>query len=188
MGLKRAFAPAALLLLLSGGNPAGADEPPAEPDAYRLDDYRTPTPPTVLGRKALTTEKAEQLWRNGGAAFIDVLPAPRRPDALSPTAIWAPRPHLSIPGSTWLPDVGRGALNADLEAWFRTSLDRIAKGDRGAAVVFFCLADCWMSWNAARRALEWGYAGAQWYRDGTDAWSFAGLPLAEIAPPSDQPR
>jgi PQQ-dependent catabolism-associated CXXCW motif protein len=40
------------------------------------------------------------------------------------------------------------------------------------------MADCWMSWNAAKRALELGHKAVVWYPEGTDGWSEAGLPLA----------
>ena len=56
------------------------------------------------------------------------------------------------------------------------------KGRRDAPVVFYCLANCWMSWNAAKRAASWGYTRVYWYRDGTDGWEAAGLPLAAAAP------
>ena len=46
----------------------------------------------------------------------------------------------------------------------------------------YCLADCWMSWNAAKRALKIGYSNVAWYRDGTDGWLAAGLPLQEATP------
>ena len=85
-------------------------------------------------------------------------------------------------GSFWLPDVGRGELDAKLEGYFRTNLDRVAKGRRNAAVVFYCLANCWMSWNAAKRAASWGYMRVYWYRDGTDGWEAAKLPLAAASP------
>jgi PQQ-dependent catabolism-associated CXXCW motif protein len=49
-------------------------------------------------------------------------------------------------------------------------------------VVFYCLADCWMSWNAAKRAAAWGYTRVYWYRDGTDGWAAAKLPLVEAQP------
>jgi PQQ-dependent catabolism-associated CXXCW motif protein len=49
-------------------------------------------------------------------------------------------------------------------------------------VVLYCLADCWMSWNAAKRAQEIGYSNVAWYREGTDGWFAAGLPLEETAP------
>jgi PQQ-dependent catabolism-associated CXXCW motif protein len=49
-------------------------------------------------------------------------------------------------------------------------------------VVFYCLADCWMSWNAAKRAASWGYREVLWYRDGTDGWEAAGLPTEVLHP------
>jgi PQQ-dependent catabolism-associated CXXCW motif protein len=165
------------------------EEPlPEEPLGYRTEDYRSPTPATVDARPALDTEAARRLWEAHSAIFVDVLPAPRRPEGLAPAAIWAPRPRLAIPGGVWLPDVGRGELSQPVEAWFRTSLERLTSGNRAAPLVFYCLADCWMSWNAAKRALAWGYAGTLWYRDGTDGWQAAGLPLAEAAIPEDVPR
>ena len=91
-------------------------------------------------------------------------------------------------GSIWLPDSGRGALSPELETWFRTSLARITAARDDAPLVFYCRVDCWMSWNATKRALEWGYRAASWYRDGTDGWSEAALPLAEAQPPSDAPH
>jgi PQQ-dependent catabolism-associated CXXCW motif protein len=51
-------------------------------------------------------------------------------------------------------------------------------------VVLYCLADCWMSWNAAKRALAIGYSNVAWYREGTDGWVAAGLPLEEATPES----
>jgi rhodanese-related sulfurtransferase len=39
-----------------------------------------------------------------------------------------------------------------------------------------------MSWNAAKRAVSWGYTDVLWYPDGTDGWQEAGLPLAEARP------
>ncbi len=161
----------------------GDDTRPPEPQSYRLDDYRTPTPATVDGKRPLSTEEAHRIWQARAAIFIDVLPAPRRPDGLPQGAIWAPRPRLDIPGSVWLPDVGRGSLSPELEAWFRAHLERLTAGDKTAPLVFYCLADCWMSWNATKRALSWGYSGTQWYEEGTDGWEVAGFPLAATPPP-----
>jgi len=39
-----------------------------------------------------------------------------------------------------------------------------------------------MSWNAAKRAIEWGYRLIVWFPDGTDAWRAAGLALEEAEP------
>jgi rhodanese-related sulfurtransferase len=39
-----------------------------------------------------------------------------------------------------------------------------------------------MSWNAAKRALSYGYTDVAWYPEGTDGWAFAGLPLVDAQP------
>jgi PQQ-dependent catabolism-associated CXXCW motif protein len=158
---------------------AGLGAPPPEPRGYRTDNYRAETPATVSGGTALDTSAAHRLWRGGVAVWIDVLPTPHRPANLPAAAVWLPVARRDIPGSVWLPDVGRGDLNPRLEAYFRANLERVTKGRPEAPVVFYCLADCWMSWNAAKRAVRWGYTRIYWYRDGTDGWQGAKLPLTE---------
>jgi rhodanese-related sulfurtransferase len=39
-----------------------------------------------------------------------------------------------------------------------------------------------MSWNAAKRALTYGYSNISWYPLGSDGWEQAGLPLVEAKP------
>ena len=75
-----------------------------------------------------------------------------------------PLPHRDIPGSLWLPDVGRGALSPELEGYFRDHLEAATARRHDMPVVFYCLADCWMSWNAAKRAASWSYTQVYWYR------------------------
>lgn len=177
---RRAFAGIVFGALLVG-QPAARAEPP-ELQGYRTDNYRAPTPATVAGAAVLDTIAARRLWKAGGAVWIDVLAAPHRPTDLPASAVWLPVPRRDIPGSVWLPDVGRGALNPTLEAYFRANLERVTRGRRAAPVVFYCLANCWMSWNAAKRAASWGYTRIYWYRDGTDGWEAAKLPLATAQP------
>jgi PQQ-dependent catabolism-associated CXXCW motif protein len=171
-------------LLLAGS--LGANARPAEPEGYRTDDYRAPTPDTVAGGVVLDTEAAHRLWTSGDAVWIDVLPAPRRPANLPQSAVWMPLPHRDIPGSLWLPDVGRGALSPELEGYFRNHLETATSRRRNTPVVFYCLADCWMSWNAAKRVASWGYTQVFWYPDGTDGWEAANLPM-QTAEPSPRP-
>lgn len=173
----------ALLALFALARAAPPDAPAVpEPEGYRLDDYRSPVPATVAGGRAIGTAEAQALWRKQGALFVDVLPAPRRPEKLPAEALWKPLPRRDIPGSLWLPDVGRGAINEALDAYFRDNLARATKGDKGAAIVLYCLADCWMSWNATKRAAGYGYTQLYWYRDGTSGWEAAALPVAEAIP------
>lgn len=163
------------------GNAAANAQPP-EPGGYRMDNYRAPTPQTMAGGTVLDTQTAHALWESGKAVWFDVLPARRRPANLPASALWLPLPHRDIPGSLWLPDTGRGALSPELEAYFRDQLASATRGRRDVPVVFYCLADCWMSWNAAKRAANWGYTRVYWYRDGTDGWEAAKLPTAGAEP------
>ena len=155
---------------------------PAEPDTYRLENYRAPTPATLAGARVVTTDQAEAIWKNGNAVFVDVLPRPPRPPNLPAGTIWRDKPRLSIPGSHWLPDTGYGELAPIMQAYFKDGLARVTGGDLAKPLVIFCLRDCWMSWNAAKRALSLGYSNVVWYPDGTDGWSEAGLPLEDAQP------
>src|SRR5262249_32969126 len=91
---------------------------PPEPEGYRLDDFPAPAPAPVAGGVVLDAEAAPKLWQSGRAVWIDVLPAAGRPENLPASALWMPLPHRDIPGSVWLPDIGRGALSPELEAYF----------------------------------------------------------------------
>lgn len=183
--LARGAALFALLLALGTAWPgpaARAGEPPPEPAGYRLDTYRAPVPATLAGARVLDAAAALAIWRNGAAAFIDVLPRPPRPAQLPPGTLWRDQPHASIPGALWLPNVGFGALSDATDAYFRAGLAMATRGDVNAPVVIFCQRDCWMSWNAAKRALAYGYREVAWFPEGTDGWSDAGLALAPVEP------
>ena len=166
---------------------AGLIQAPAEPEGYRMGRYRAPTPTTLRGATVIATEEAQRLWRSSSAIFIDVLPRPPKPKHLSANVVWRDRPRHDIPGSAWLPNVGFGALSPEVEAYFGDNLERLTKGDQNAPMVIYCLAQCWMSWNAAKRALSYGYTRVYWYPDGTDAWRAAGGELQEITPVPMEP-
>lgn len=161
--------------------PGHADPEVAIPDGFRMDDYRAPVPDTVPGAIVLDTAALQAMIAANGAILIDVLPAPRRPDSMRPGVPWLPARHESLPGSLWWPEVGRGALPSATMARLQQRLTEITAEHPGRTVVFFCLPDCWMSWNAARRAAAMGFP-AGWYPDGVDGWRVAGLPLASVQP------
>ena len=154
----------------------------SELEGYRTSDYRAPTPATLHGARVVTTGEAKALWDGGTAIFIDVMPHAPRPANLPAGTVWRERPRQNIPGSIWLPDTGYGALAAVTESYLRDNLARATAGDRARLLVFYCLKDCWMSWNAAKRALSYGYTNVAWYPEGTEGWEFADLPLAESQP------
>jgi len=161
---------------------AVATEAPPEPPDYRMDDYRAPTPAALHGAAVLSTDQAKGHWDKRDAVFIDVLPQPPRPAGLSASTIWRPKPRFDIPGSIWLPDTGYGALAPVMQGYFERGLQQATGGDRGRMIVFYCLANCWMSWNAAKRAIALGYARVAWYPAGTDGWAEQHLPLEARTP------
>lgn len=153
-----------------------------EPGGYKMDHYRSPVPDTLENVTVVDDDAAFALWKTGTVAFIDVLPKPPKPK-LPEGTIFREKPRYSIPGATWLPNVGYGRIADETDAYFRENLSKAAKGDTDTPVLFFCLQDCWMSWNAAKRAQsEYGYARVFWYPDGTDGWEFADYPTEKITP------
>jgi PQQ-dependent catabolism-associated CXXCW motif protein len=162
--------------------PVSAQLNAPEPDEYRADNYRAPVPATLKGARVLTTAEAETIWRAGSGVFIDVLPRPPKPQNLPEGTIWREKPRLNIPGSVWLPDTGYGKLAAATEDYLRRGLEHASGGNNTRLLVIYCQADCWMSWNAAKRVLSYGYANVAWYPEGTDGWERADLPMAESQP------
>jgi PQQ-dependent catabolism-associated CXXCW motif protein len=152
-----------------------------EPDGFRLEDYRGPVPATVSGGSVLHVEQLRERMEHGGVVLIDVLPAPRRPAGMRPGMPWLPAVHRNLPGSLWWPDVGRGAIPPELEVRFRARLAQVAVEHPRSLVVFYCQADCWLSWNAAKRAASYGVKAA-WFPEGADGWQAAGLPVQEAVP------
>lgn len=155
---------------------------PFEPESYRTDNYRAPVPATLEGARVLTTAEAEAIWQAKSAAFIDVLPRAPKPKNLPAGTVWRDAPRKNIPGSIWLPDTGYGSLPAAMDDYLQRGLARASHGDKATLLVIYCLADCWMSWNAAKRALAYGYTNVAWYPEGTDGWGRAKLPTEEAQP------
>ncbi len=170
-----------------GGPPLTVVAAPEEPNGYRMNRFRAPTPAGLEGATVVSTDEAQRLWRGDSVVFIDVLPRPPKPENLPEDVIWRVPPRDNIPGGVWLPNVGFGSLLPKLEGYFRGNLNRLSDGDKDAAMVFYCLADCWMSWNAAKRALEFGYTNVYWYPEGTDGWSAGGHELERSEPVPMQP-
>ena len=148
---------------------------PPEPEGYRNEEYRAPTPATLTGASVLSTEQAHELWQSRRGVFIDVLPQAPRPKNLPRDVVWRDPPRDDIPGSLWLPDTGYGDLAPETRDYFAANVKKATRGD--ATLVFYCRRDCWMSWNAAKRALSLGFAPIAWYPDGVDGWREAGFPF-----------
>lgn len=172
----------AVAVLMFAAASAAAEVP--EPEGFRGEPYRAPVPATVAGQAGLSVAEARAL-HDRGVAFVDVLPRQARPEGLAPGTVWHEAPHRTIPGAVWLPNTGYQTLAPAEEAYLRRGLDRVTRNDRSAEVVIFCKRDCWMSWNAAKRALGWGFTGVHWFPGGIEAWQDQGGVLEEAPPAAE---
>jgi PQQ-dependent catabolism-associated CXXCW motif protein len=137
----------------------------------RRGDYDAPTPLAVPGARTVTTAELRRLLQRSDAArpvLVDVLGG---------------EGHASLPGAAWLPGAGRGeAFDDGLQARLAQALAVLTGDDRARALVFFCAGPrCWLSYNAALRAVRMGYTNVLWYRGGIEAWGAGG---GALAPPS----
>jgi PQQ-dependent catabolism-associated CXXCW motif protein len=171
-----------VVLLLACLLPSAALAQVAEPEGYRGEPYGAPVPEELAGATTVHVDEAHRLWEEGEVVFIDVLPREPRPENLPKGTVWRDRPHDGIPGAIWLPNVGYEALSTEEEAYLEEGLRTVTGGDPVRPVLFFCRADCWMSWNAAKRAMAMGYRNVYWFPDGADGWSEAGLPTEPAEP------
>lgn len=87
--------------------------------------------------------------------------------------------HATLPRALWLRGAGddAGGSNAALTGLFRALLAEVAP-NRNTPLVMFCASSrCWAAYNAALRAISFGYVNVYWYRGGIAAWEAANLPI-----------
>lgn len=170
---------AALACLLAGA--ASAQTVP-EPEGFRGEPYRAPVPATLQGATVIDAAQAMALHEQG-VPFLDTLPRQKRPEGLPEGTIWRAETHRTIPGAVWLYDTGYDRISDVEETRLADGLADATGGDKAAPVVMFCKADCWMSWNAAKRAVALGYSAVNWFPEGVDGWVAAGGELVATDPP-----
>ena len=147
-------------------------------DGYRIIRYRSPTPKKVDGATTIDTHTLQQMLQSDQPpALVNVQPV-----RWLQGHFLQKETFMQIPDSRWIPNVGMGELDEGWEDYFRHHLNVVTKNQQNAALVLYCRADCWMSWNAVKRAAEWGYTNLYWYRDGVDGWREAGLELQAGTP------
>lgn len=157
-----------------------------EPEGYRMELYDDVVPDTLTGSKRVSAVEVFALQHDHNAVIIDVIPEHRRPDFLPEGQLWFPVPHTGVKDALWLPDVGFGVLSDITENYFRHHLQQATQQQLSTPVVFYCRIDCWMSWNAAKRALTYGYTSVYWFADGLDEWRFEDLPVEQLQPAPGQ--
>ena len=169
---------AALSLSLSLGVAQADTTPLFSAEGYRTALYRSPTPHQVEGAQVIDTATLQGLL---GQQPMPVLVDVYRRQWLQGRFI-EDQPHANLPGSLWLANTGDGELSPQWQAYFSHYLAQASQGDKAWPLVFYCRSDCWLGWNASKRAHHLGYSNLYWYRDGIDGWQQAGLPLIPAQP------
>jgi PQQ-dependent catabolism-associated CXXCW motif protein len=175
----------ALALAESGTATAGvAATPPPEPAGFWTGPVNDPVPATLEGAKVIHTHDLAALLKHkqGNPVIVDVSNAPRRPDNLPSTTTWLPVPHPAIPGAIWIPGAGLGAPPPSMDEFFRQRLATATGNDMERPLVLYCHEKCWLSWNGAKRAIQYGYRNVYWFPDGIEGWRKAKLPTAIVEP------
>lgn len=144
---------------------------------YRITHYRAVVPIAPEGVDRLSIGDVVKMARTGRAILVDVSPAEGGiRDTV--TGRWhLAMSHETIPGAHWFPEAGRGQLVDGIERWFVDGVKHLQSNRRDRSIVVFCLADCWMSWNAARRLHGAGLYNVKWFAEGIDGWRENGRTL-----------
>jgi PQQ-dependent catabolism-associated CXXCW motif protein len=161
---------------------ASSAPPVAEPAEYWTGDINAPTPATLRGGRVINAMQVSELLKRRHVVIVDVSNAPRKPENLAPGAPWLPLPHPGIPGARWIPGAGLGVVPADIDDFFRAELRSATRGDFSRPVVIYCHERCWLSWNAAKRAISYGYHNVSWFPDGIEGWKAAGKSTKDLEP------
>jgi PQQ-dependent catabolism-associated CXXCW motif protein len=177
------FATAACLALIFAGSAHAS--PPSTRDEIRdwgvppitsakREDLHSPTPTTIPGGKTiLASELYDAIRRDKPPVVIDVLGGELGT-------------RSGLPGAIYMGDeVGKGRIGTEMRDRFRDALKKVTGGDKEKPLVFYCLsAQCWLSYNAALRAIAAGYTNVYWFRGGIEAWNELRYP-SERAKPFD---
>jgi PQQ-dependent catabolism-associated CXXCW motif protein len=123
-----------------------------------------PTPASIPGGQLITTQGLVELVKSQQvrALVFDVLGGPE-----------------TIPGAiAAVPAHQAGSFNDQTQQQFGAFLQQSTQGRKDTPLVFYCQStQCWMSYNAALRAINLGYTNVLWYRGGIEAWKMGGQPV-----------
>lgn len=161
-----------LLLFVVFAAIASNDVP--EPQGFWSGPINSAVPATIAGGKVIHAKELSRLLKQSKPLVIDVSNEPKRPEGMAPDAPWLPLPQQVIPGSVWLPGAGLVDIAPQTDALFRKLLSQTTLGNYDHPVVLYCHERCWLSWNAAKRAIGYGYRRVHWFPEGVEGWRAAG--------------
>ena len=178
-----------LTVLLTWLANANADDSHDYLDAngFRGIPYKAPTPEAVPGGVTLDfAEDVQDLLATSNTLPVNVSPITLSPAAKNGKRIWimkAGKDQSQIPGSVWLPNVGLQTLDPDMMHYLENNLAVYTDNNKERGLLFYCTADCWMSWNTVIRVgRDLGYTNLYWYPSGIDGWKERELPVEMGSP------
>jgi rhodanese-related sulfurtransferase len=171
-----------------GQGPGGAPNPLAQLVQMERQDFGVtpqsslnngnlggPTPASIPGGRVITTPEVLQMLNNpgGGAIVLDVLGGRQRlPNAVDATAASA-----------------GGSFDDRVQSQFEAQLGQMTGGRKEAPLILYCSSiHCWMSYNAALRAIHAGYTNVFWYRGSLEAWNTMAQMSAQFSRAQPQRR
>lgn len=126
-----------------------------------------PTPASIPGGQLITTRGLVELieGKQAPVLILDVLGGPE----LIPGAQYAVPAHQP------------GTFSDSTQQQFGQFLQQATGGSKDHPLVLYCQSThCWMSYNAALRAINLGYTNVLWYRGGVEAWKQSGRHLVGL--------
>ena len=123
-----------------------------------------PTPTSIPGGQVISTEALYGMMQQNpnGFLLLDVLGSGQ----------YLPQAQAAAPAAA------PGSFSDQTQQEFGQYLSQTTGGNKATPLVLYCQStQCWMSYNAALRAVNLGYTRVLWYRGGLEAWQAAGLPV-----------
>lgn len=130
-------------------------------DQMRQGQFHAPTPTEIIGGYVVTTQGLVEAYAQGiDMVVIDVLGG-----------------QYALPNAMTAPAMAQGGHFGDrIQQQTSQWLGQLTRGNTGAPIIIYCSDPmCWLSYNAALRAIAAGYTNVYWYRGGIQAWQMAGL-------------
>lgn len=130
-------------------------------DRLRQGQFHAPTPVEIAGGTVVNTQGLVEAYAKGiDMVVVDVLGG-----------------QYTLPGAINARAMAQGGSFSDrVQQQTSQWLGQQTGGNKGAPIIVYCSDPmCWLSHNAALRAIAAGYTNVYWYRGGLKAWQMAGL-------------
>lgn len=153
-----------------------------EPEGYWSGPINSPVPATLAGGKVVHAAEVAQLIETKSPFIIDASNMPTRPEGMAADAPWLPLPHEAIPGSVWIPNIGEATISDNVDELLHARLLDGTDEDYDRLVIVYCHEQCWLSWNAAKRIISYGFRNVHWFPEGIEGWRAAGYKTEVVRP------